>query len=166
MLLCQKHLWHHFSTVLGYKNLKCLTSNGTFLFERPAVFNVSSMLKVAQMHWTNWLLWHESMVNVLLEIPPSPTINGAKLTLAPGILVPKKDGLCLGWSHCRILLGHTLGGTQVEADRVDVMSGGTKNHPHWRKVRSTPRERCLKTKIRPKCETYEVFSARKKNGGF
>ena len=107
-------------------------------------------------------LWHESMVNLLLEIPPSPTINGAKLTLAPGCLAPKKDGLCLGWSHCRILLGHTLGGTQVEAGWCHVR--GYESIHIKRRSRPLQGKGVSKRKSSPKCGKIirEVFSDRKK----
>lgn len=160
MLLCQKYLWRHVSTVLGYKNLKRTTSNGMFLFEDLHFSMFCQCWKwhrcIERIGW----LWHESMVNLLLEIPPSPTINGAKLTLAPGCLAPKKDGLCLGWSHCRILLGHTLGGTQVEPKSWGRLRGwchvrGYESIHIKRRSGPPPKkkgERCLKTKIRPKCE--------------
>lgn len=91
MLLCQKHAWRHFSTVLGYKNLKHPTSNGMFLFEDLQFSMCCQCWKLAQMHGTNWFLWHESMVSLLLEIPP-PSKNSAKLILAPGSWLPKRTG--------------------------------------------------------------------------
>ena len=127
-----------------------------------------------QMHWTNWYVvtWIYGKF-VAWNTPPPPTINGAfhshlapwdPWLPGPGRVIPGLVSLqnplgphawqypswsWQGWCHVRWY------------EKSSTLKEGHVHPPKKIRGKKNQGERCLKTKIRPKCETYEVFSDRK-----